>query len=93
MLATGTHLMATGEVVADLSLLLPYGPPYVGELIVAKREAEHGAAPGIDGVADDVARMTAALEEAQRDSRLPEAAGSHDALHELVVRTRLRPSS
>ncbi|MBB5078505.1 nucleotidyltransferase domain-containing protein [Nonomuraea endophytica] len=89
VLATGTHLMRTGELVADLTLLFGYGPAYLPELVEAKREAEHGAAPVIDGVAADVTRMTAALQEAQTVSSLPETATTHDALNDLVIRHRL----
>ena len=37
VLLTGTHLMRTGELVADLTLLLDGGPPYLPGLIEAKR--------------------------------------------------------
>lgn len=89
VLATGTHLMRTGEVVADLTRLYSYGPPYLPELVAAKREAEHGAAPSVASAEQDVARMTAALESARDGSSLPEAATAQDALHALVVRIRL----
>ncbi|MEU1728765.1 nucleotidyltransferase domain-containing protein [Nonomuraea sp. NPDC005692] len=89
VLATGTHLMRTGELEADLTRLLPYGPAYLPELVAAKREAEHGAAPPVAGVAEDVARMTAALEAAREGSALPERATAEDALHDLAVRARL----
>lgn len=89
VLATGTHLVRTGELEADLTRLLAYGPPYLPELVEAKREAEHAAAPPLDGVAADVARMTAALEEARESSALPERPAAGDALHDLVVRARL----
>ncbi|MFI6922667.1 DNA polymerase beta superfamily protein [Nonomuraea spiralis] len=89
VLATGTHLMRTGELEADLTRLMAYGPPYLPELVAAKREAEHGAAPALDGVAADVERMTAALEAARESSALPERATAGDALHDLVVRARL----
>ncbi|MFI7419985.1 DNA polymerase beta superfamily protein [Nonomuraea sp. NPDC049684] len=89
VLATGTHLMRTGELEADLTRLLAYGPPYLPELVAAKREAEHGAAPQVAGVAEDVARMTAALEAAHEGSALPERATAGDALHDLAVRARL----
>ncbi|WP_240506687.1 DNA polymerase beta superfamily protein [Thermoactinospora rubra] len=93
VLLTGTHLMRTGEVVADLTALLPYGPPYLEELIEAKRAAEHGAlpadAPDRVRLARDVAALTATLEQAMADSRLPESSGAFDAVEDLVVRTRL----
>ena len=91
VLLTGIHLMRTGEVVADLSVLSDL--PYVPELIALKRAAEHGPFPaGVeDRLATDVPRLKAELEAARDASHLsdkpsPEAVG---ALHDLVVRTRL----
>ncbi|MFF4774149.1 DNA polymerase beta superfamily protein [Microtetraspora fusca] len=93
VLLTGAHLMRTGRVVADLTRLLPYGPPYLPELVEAKRAAEHGALPG-DGpgrerLARDVLGLTAALEEAREASALPDAPTAGAAVHDLVVRVRL----
>lgn len=93
VLATGTHLMRSGALVADLTELLAYGPPYVAELVAAKRAAEHGAAPSITGVAEDVTRMTAALEESRATAALPDTATAHQDLHDLVVRHRLATAS
>ncbi|MEO3890973.1 nucleotidyltransferase domain-containing protein [Nonomuraea sp. B5E05] len=93
VLATGTHLMRTGELEADLTRLYAYGPAYLPELVAAKREAEHGQAPSVPGVQEDVARMTAALEEARESSALPERASAEEALHDAVVRARLRGPS
>ncbi|NRQ33543.1 nucleotidyltransferase domain-containing protein [Nonomuraea sp. NN258] len=90
VLATGTHLMRTGELEADLTRLPAYAPPYTGELIAAKREAEHGRAPELGDYAADVARMTAGLESAAAASALPERASAGEALHDLVVRIRLQ---
>lgn len=89
VLATGIHLMRTGRLEADLTRLLEYGPAYLPELVAAKREAEHGPAPALASAADDVVRLTARLEEEREASRLPEAASAGEALHDLVVRTRL----
>jgi hypothetical protein len=89
VLATGIHLMRTGALEADLTRLYAYGPGYLPELVAAKREAEHGAAPPIPQAAGDVARLTAELEAARDASSLPETGGAHQAVHELVVRTRL----
>ncbi|WP_336216711.1 nucleotidyltransferase domain-containing protein [Nonomuraea sp. LPB2021202275-12-8] len=91
VLATGIHLMRTGTLEADLTRLYAYGPAYLPELVAAKREAEHGAAPPIPAAGEDVARLTAELEEARDASPLPETAGAHLALHDLLVRTRLAP--
>jgi uncharacterized protein len=92
VLATGIHLMRTGEVVADLTRL-DGGPAYVPELIEAKRAAEHGAlpagAPDHARLAADVAAMTARLEHERDRSSLPERPSVEPALHDLVVRARL----
>lgn len=91
VLHTGIHLVRTGEVVADLGVLSSL--PYVPELIAMKRSAEHGAFPDSlrDEVEKDVARLRSELEAARDASALPQHAdpASVEALHELVVRTRL----
>jgi hypothetical protein len=94
VLLTGIHLMRTGNIVADLSVLAPdYGPSYLPDLIEAKRAAEHGKLP--DDAADrerlaaDVADLTRRLEEDRDRSSLPERPTAHRALHDLVVRIRL----
>ncbi|MEV4222721.1 hypothetical protein [Nonomuraea sp. NPDC049725] len=74
---------------ADVTRLYAYLPAYLPDRVAAKREAEHGAAPAVPAAEADVARLTAELENAGAASRLPEAATAHDALHDLVVRTRL----
>ncbi|TDD75784.1 nucleotidyltransferase domain-containing protein [Actinomadura darangshiensis] len=92
VLLTGIHLMRTGEVEADLTRLA--GPSYLLGLIEAKRAAEHGAlpddAPDTSLLQDDVAALTARLEDERDRSDLPEFPSGHRALHDLVVRTRLR---
>ncbi|MFI7044711.1 nucleotidyltransferase domain-containing protein [Streptosporangium sandarakinum] len=92
VLLTGIHLMRTGVLVADLTRL-GGGPPYLAELVAAKRHAEHGAPPA-DGpdrarLERDVARLTAVLEEARDASHLPDTPGADGLLHDLVVRARL----
>lgn len=93
VLLTGVHLMRTGEVEADLTRLAGDGPPYLPELIEAKRAAEHGAlprdAPDTARLRDDVAALTALLEDERDRSALPEAPANRRALHDLVVRARL----
>ncbi|NVI87266.1 nucleotidyltransferase domain-containing protein [Actinomadura sp. BRA 177] len=92
VLLTGIHLMRTGEVEADLTHLT--GPSYMPDLIEAKRAAEHGAlpedAPGTSRLHDDVAALTTRLEDERGRSDLPEFPANRRALHDLVVRTRLR---
>lgn len=92
VLLTGIHLMRTGQVETDLRVLgtqLAYLP----DLIAAKQEAEHGPLP--EGAARhldrDIPRLRAGLETARDASPLPAhaAPATIDALHDLVVRTRL----
>ncbi|GAA0991694.1 nucleotidyltransferase domain-containing protein [Acrocarpospora macrocephala] len=93
VLLTGIHLVRTGELVADLTRLYGGGPPYLKELVAAKKAGEHGGLPGgapaLDVLAGDVEGLTAALELARDESPLPGAATAADALHDLVVRVRL----
>ncbi|UQU61581.1 nucleotidyltransferase domain-containing protein [Couchioplanes caeruleus] len=91
VLHTGIHLMRTGSVVADLGTLSPL--PYVPELIAMKRSAEHAAFPAElrKTFRQDAAALRAELERARDASALREQADPDavEALHELVVRTRL----
>ncbi|MGW7548086.1 nucleotidyltransferase domain-containing protein [Streptomyces sp. NPDC054770] len=93
VLLTGIHLMRSGEVQAHLPTLLgevAEAPAHLPELIAAKAEQEHGkAAVEHARVEADVERLHVLLDEAQNGSALPDAAGAHDALHDLVVRVRL----
>jgi hypothetical protein len=92
VLLTGAHLMRTGRVETDLSVL-GASLPYVPELIAAKRSAEHGPFPPsvLPHLRRDVTRLRFELESARDASQLP--ARSSDsalaALDDLVVRTRL----
>ena len=92
VLLTGLHLMRTGTLETDLGVL-GGGLPYVPELIGRKREAEHGPFPSAvrADLARDVPRLRADLEAARDVSALPDQAdrGAVEALHQLVVRTRL----
>ena len=92
VLLTGLHLMRTGELETDLGVL-GAGLAYVPELIGRKREAEHGPFPSAvrADLARDVPRLRAELEAARDISALPEHADRDavEALHELMVRTRL----
>ncbi|MGW7595132.1 DNA polymerase beta superfamily protein, partial [Streptomyces rubiginosohelvolus] len=92
-LLTGIHLMRSGEVLAHLPALLARveAPGYLPGLIEAKAEAEHGGADAVDAAAvgRDVEVLHGVLDAAQEASELPDGAGGFDALHGLVVRTRL----
>ncbi|GAB1640952.1 DNA polymerase beta superfamily protein [Krasilnikovia sp. MM14-A1259] len=93
VLLTGIHLMRSGRLETNLGVL-GSGLAYVPELIAAKREAEHGPLPAgaAERLAADVPRLRAELEAARDVSALPEHAdpAALAALHDLVVRTRLR---
>jgi hypothetical protein len=92
VLLTGIHLMRSGRLETDLGVL-GAGLAYVPDLIAAKREAEHGPLPAgaEQRLATDVPRLRAELEAARDASALPDRAdpAAVDALHDLVVRTRL----
>jgi predicted nucleotidyltransferase len=95
VLLTGIHLMRTGEIQAHLPTLLElvdHAPGYLPELIARKAEAEHAGAGGLDAdrLAADVDALHTALSRAQAASLLPQrpTAQAHDALNDLVVRTR-----
>lgn len=90
VLLTGIHLMRTGTLETDLGVL-GAALPYVPDLIAAKRAAEHGPGPDPALLAGDVALLRAELAAARDASPLPERAdpAALDALHDIVVRTRL----
>ncbi|HEY1178003.1 MAG TPA: nucleotidyltransferase domain-containing protein [Phytomonospora sp.] len=93
VLLTGVHLMRTGELEADLRRLTG-GPPYLPELIAAKREREHGNAAGLvapDRLAKDVAALRSELDDAAAASTLPLElpADTEAAMDRLVIEGRL----
>jgi predicted nucleotidyltransferase len=92
VLLTGVHLMRSGRLETNLAVL-GAGLAYVPDLIDAKREAEHGPLPvgAAEHLATDVPRLRAELEAARDASTLPDYAdpAAVDALHDLIVRTRL----
>ncbi|GIH95882.1 DNA polymerase beta superfamily protein [Planobispora siamensis] len=92
VLLTGIHLMRVGDLVADLTRL-EGGPPYLADLIAAKRSAEHGMlpadAPDRVRLEQDVTRLRDTLQEAMDSSALPEEPAAGEVLHDLVVRVRL----
>ncbi|MDK1475452.1 nucleotidyltransferase domain-containing protein [Streptomyces sp. 549] len=95
VLLTGIRLLRGGGLVAHLPTLAEDGPRYLGDLVRAKADAEHGLLAGVPGapaperLAADVAELRAALAEAGRSSALPDRPAGADALEDLVVTTRL----
>lgn len=93
VLLTGIHLMRSGEVQADLTVLnQDFRLPYVDDLVDRKRA---GGERGLLGEADlarfeaEYSRLQAALEEAHAASSLPERPSGARGLHDLLVRLRL----
>ena len=97
VLLTGTHLMRTGEVEADLRVLNEeFKLGYVPELIGRKLEGPEKSALGEDDVTfyrREYERLRSALEDAYRTSTLPEAPTARAALDDLLVRLRLNTTS
>ncbi|MFD6349152.1 DNA polymerase beta superfamily protein [Streptomyces roseolus] len=93
-LLTGIHLMRSGEVQAHLPTLVeevPEAPAGIPDLVAAKTAAEHGAAGvAAEDVRAEVEALHGVLDAARADSGLPDGVRAADALHDLVVRARLR---
>jgi len=92
VLLTGIHLMRTGVVQADLrELMLPEAPAYLPDLMAAKAEAEHSPLEGLESerIAEDVARLRAALDEAEAVTELPDRPTAEPALNDLLIKARL----
>ena len=93
VLLTGIHLMRTGEVQANLKLLNEdFKLPYIPELIERKvGGTEKGRLERVDlGVHQrEYERLRAELEQAHRESKLPEAPSGVEALHDLLIRLQL----
>jgi predicted nucleotidyltransferase len=88
---TGEHLLATGEVEANLSALNErFQLPFIAELIERKRNAEGGSLPEFDAAfhRSELDRWQQRLDEAYVASRLPEAAPMEE-LHQFLVELRL----
>ena len=97
-LLTGVHLMRTGRMLAHLPSLLvaEAAPAYLpgvdrGEAVRRTRRARRpGRGPG---PRPDLAELASRLDEAQRDSRLPEQPAGSAQLDDLVVTARLADSA
>ena len=94
VLLTGIHLVRSGEVEANLvrlneSFRLPYVPDLVARKVAgpeqsALRDADYEFHRG------EYERLRATLEEAHRESPLPETPTGRPALNDLLVRLRLQ---
>jgi uncharacterized protein len=94
VLLTGIHLMKTGEVQANLQTLnQDANLSYIDELIDRKLTGpEKGDLPAADMQfhESEYQRLVALLERASAESQLPEAGTAKPALHDLLVRVRLK---
>jgi predicted nucleotidyltransferase len=94
VLLTGSHLMQTGQIEANLLRLNEQAKlPYIGELVERKMAGgERSKLTDADLTFHqrEYERLVARLEEAFQQSHLPEAASAHAALNDLLVRLRLR---
>lgn len=97
VLLTGIHLMRTGTVEANLVHLNETAMlPYINELIARKvggAEKERLEQADLAFYEQEYARLRAELEQAYADSQLPEEARGGTALHDLLIRLRLKGTS
>ena len=94
VLLTGIHLMRTGQVEANLLRLNEQAKlPYVDELVerkVSGAERSRLADADLAFHQREYERLVSGLEEAFKQSQLPEASSAQAALNDLLVRLRLR---
>lgn len=94
VLLTGIHLMRSGEVESNIVRLNDdFRLPYLPELIDRKTSGpEKGLLDESDLAfhAIEYERLTAILEQAMVESRLPEAASGGNALNDLLIRIRIK---
>ncbi len=97
VLLTGIHLMQTGEVQANLSLLNQSAKlSYLDDLIEIKQTgAEKGElqAADVEFYRREYERLLKELEDSYQQSQLPEMPSSRAALNDLLVRLRLGSAS
>lgn len=87
---TGLHLLATGEVNANLSELAPvYGYDHLLELIAAKQAEKETLTLPVEEHNRALAALQDELAEAYVTSPLPEKPTNRAALNDFLVRTRL----
>jgi len=94
VLLTGIHLMRTGTLCANLPQLnAEYKLPYVSDLIARKTGgAEKEKLPDAEMALHraEYERLRELLEEAQAESKLPEAPTARPALSDLLTRLRMK---
>jgi predicted nucleotidyltransferase len=94
VLLTGIHLLRTGRVEANLvTLNEEFRLPQVPDLVARKKSGpEKGALPDGDFAFHEAEyrRLVASLEEAAAASALPDSPSARPALHDLLLRVRLR---
>jgi predicted nucleotidyltransferase len=94
VLLTGIHLMRTGEIEANLLRLNEtFRLPYLSELIARKTGGtEKATLPETDHAFHETEfqRLVALLQASADATRLPEVPATRPALHDLLVRVRLR---
>jgi uncharacterized protein len=94
VLLTGIHLMQTGEIEANLvTLNEQFQLPYLPELIAQKQTGTETEALGkidLDFHEREYQRLCQCLEAASQQSHLPTEPSAKAALHDLLVRVRLK---
>lgn len=96
VLLTGIHLMRTGVIEANLvQLNEEFQLSYIPDLIARKLAGSEAAILGDADVSfhqGEYHRLLRELEEAHQASSLPEVPSAQEALHDLLVRLRLKSS-
>lgn len=93
VLLTGIHLMQTGEIEANLLKLNDeHKLSYIGELVHRKLSGPEKTTLNDEDVVfyeREYGRLVAELEQAFRDSKLPEASSCYEELDDLLLRVRM----
>jgi len=94
VLLTGTHLMRTGEVEANLVRLNAESKlPHIDDLIARKLSGPEQSGVGdadVDFHRREFERLVRELEESSKASTLPETPNARAALNDLLIRLRMR---
>jgi len=94
VLLTGIHLMQTGQIEANLlNLNEQFQLAYLPDLIAQKSEGQEKACLNqteIEFYHQEFDRLCSKLEQASQVSNLPESPSGREALHDLLVRLRMR---